>query len=161
MVKPPAGYRPLAYSSPEAVQTTGTVAGVQLVRYSNFGTKLCFLSSLRISRSAVRVSRRRWTSMSRTSPSWSTARHRYTLRRRSEPPSHQGAIGYSGEDGASVAAARSPVRTSAPSSGRFRRRRPAPLSARRSSTVSVAEREAQVEPNRMLDDNRRKPVTTV
>jgi hypothetical protein len=27
--------------------------------------------------------------------------------------------------------------------------------------VSVAEREAQVEPDRMLDDNRRKPVTTV
>src|SRR5271155_2837380 len=28
MVKPVAGYRPLAYSSPEAVQTTGTVAVV-------------------------------------------------------------------------------------------------------------------------------------
>ena len=27
--------------------------------------------------------------------------------------------------------------------------------------VSVAEREAQVEPDRMLDDNRRKPETTV
>ena len=27
-VKPAAGYRPLAYSSPEAVQTTGTVAVV-------------------------------------------------------------------------------------------------------------------------------------
>jgi hypothetical protein len=27
--------------------------------------------------------------------------------------------------------------------------------------VSVAEREAQVEPDRMLDDNRRRPVTTV
>jgi len=27
--------------------------------------------------------------------------------------------------------------------------------------VSVAEREAQVEPDRMLDDDRRKPVTTV
>ena len=26
MIKPAAGYRPLAYSSPEAVQTTGTVA---------------------------------------------------------------------------------------------------------------------------------------
>jgi hypothetical protein len=26
MMKPAAGYRPLAYSSPEAVQTTGTVA---------------------------------------------------------------------------------------------------------------------------------------
>jgi hypothetical protein len=26
IVKPAAGYRPLAYSSPEAVQTTGTVA---------------------------------------------------------------------------------------------------------------------------------------
>jgi hypothetical protein len=25
MIKPAAGYRPLAYSSPEAVQTTGTV----------------------------------------------------------------------------------------------------------------------------------------
>ena len=29
MVKPVAGYRPLAYSSPEAVQTTGTVAWFQ------------------------------------------------------------------------------------------------------------------------------------
>jgi hypothetical protein len=28
MVKPAAGYRPLAYSSPEAVQTTGTVASL-------------------------------------------------------------------------------------------------------------------------------------
>ena len=28
---------------------------------SNFGTKPCFLSSLRISRSAARLSRRRWT----------------------------------------------------------------------------------------------------
>jgi hypothetical protein len=28
MVKPSAGYRPLAYSSPEAVQTTGTTAHV-------------------------------------------------------------------------------------------------------------------------------------
>jgi hypothetical protein len=31
MIKPAAGYRPLAYSSPEAVQTTGTIAlGVKL-----------------------------------------------------------------------------------------------------------------------------------
>jgi hypothetical protein len=44
---------------------------------SNFGTKPCLLSSLRISRNADRVSRRRWTSMSRISPSSSTARHRY------------------------------------------------------------------------------------
>jgi cystathionine beta-lyase/cystathionine gamma-synthase len=29
-VKPAAGYRPLAYSSPEAVQTTGTVAEERL-----------------------------------------------------------------------------------------------------------------------------------
>jgi hypothetical protein len=28
MVKPAAGYRPLAYSSPEAVQTTATVAEI-------------------------------------------------------------------------------------------------------------------------------------
>ena len=30
MVKPAAGHRPLAYSSPEAVQTTGTVAAAEL-----------------------------------------------------------------------------------------------------------------------------------
>jgi hypothetical protein len=30
-VKPAAGHRPLAYSSPEAVQTTGTVANVTTV----------------------------------------------------------------------------------------------------------------------------------
>jgi len=44
---------------------------------SNFGTNPCFLRSLRISRNAARLSRRLWTSMSRTSPSWSTARQRY------------------------------------------------------------------------------------
>jgi len=44
---------------------------------SSLGAKPCLLSSLRISRSAARVSRRRWISMSRTSPSWSTACHRY------------------------------------------------------------------------------------
>ncbi|MGC1888564.1 MAG: uroporphyrinogen decarboxylase family protein, partial [Stellaceae bacterium] len=32
MVKPAAGYRPLACSSPEAVQTTGTVAWLDLAR---------------------------------------------------------------------------------------------------------------------------------
>ena len=31
MIKPAAGYRPLAYSSPEAVQTTGTVADLDPV----------------------------------------------------------------------------------------------------------------------------------
>jgi len=31
-VKPAAGYRPLAYSSPEAVQTTGTVADFPVIR---------------------------------------------------------------------------------------------------------------------------------
>jgi hypothetical protein len=35
MVKPAAGYRPLAYSSPEAVQTTGTVAGLFAVAVDN------------------------------------------------------------------------------------------------------------------------------
>jgi hypothetical protein len=44
---------------------------------SNFGANPCFLRSLRISRNAARLSRRRCTSMSRTSPSWSTARQRY------------------------------------------------------------------------------------
>jgi hypothetical protein len=44
MAKPPAGYRPLAYSSPEAVQTTGTVAVFSpdfvtaLGGYLSFGT---------------------------------------------------------------------------------------------------------------------------
>jgi hypothetical protein len=32
MVKPAAGYRPLAYASPEAVQTTGTVVVEYLSR---------------------------------------------------------------------------------------------------------------------------------
>src|SRR5271167_3393859 len=36
MVKPVAGYRPLAYSSPEAVQTTGTVARVGCERVGDF-----------------------------------------------------------------------------------------------------------------------------
>jgi hypothetical protein len=31
MVKPAAGYRTLAYSSPEAVQTTGTVVSLKIV----------------------------------------------------------------------------------------------------------------------------------
>jgi hypothetical protein len=38
---------------------------------SNFGAKPRFLRSLRISRDAAWLSRRRCTSMSRTSPSWS------------------------------------------------------------------------------------------
>jgi hypothetical protein len=45
--------------------------------------------------------------------------------RRSEQSSRPGAIDRSGGDGAAVTAVRSPVRTSAPSSGRFHRRCPA------------------------------------
>jgi hypothetical protein len=33
MIKPAAGYRPLAYPSPEAVQTTGTVALLLFAKY--------------------------------------------------------------------------------------------------------------------------------
>jgi hypothetical protein len=38
-VKPAAGYRPLAYSSPEAVQTTGTVAviGIEVGKHDKAG----------------------------------------------------------------------------------------------------------------------------
>jgi hypothetical protein len=54
---------------------------------SNFGTNPCFLRSLRISRNAARLSRRLWTSMSRTSPSWSTARQRY-IRFAGDPDNH-------------------------------------------------------------------------
>jgi hypothetical protein len=38
-VKPAAGYRPLAYSSPEAVQTTGTVANHRFLSYSRGAVK--------------------------------------------------------------------------------------------------------------------------
>ena len=44
---------------------------------SNLEAQPCFLSSLRISRNAARVSRRRWTSMSKTSPLWVHSTHRY------------------------------------------------------------------------------------
>jgi hypothetical protein len=73
----------------------------------------------------------------------------------------------SGEVGAALTAARSLVRTSTPSSGRSR---PAPdglvadveaALGEEILDVSVAERETQVDPHGMLDDNRRKAVTTV
>src|SRR5271166_5191699 len=52
--------------------------------------------------------------MSRTSPSWSTARHSTSARRRSTPPSRRDASDCSAADGTGVAVARSPVRNSAP-----------------------------------------------
>jgi hypothetical protein len=48
-VKPAAGYRPLAYSSPEAVQTTGTVASpglVVVIGLAVFGFVFAVISSL-------------------------------------------------------------------------------------------------------------------
>src|SRR6516165_10156796 len=39
------------------------------------GGRICFFSSLRSSRLAACLSRRRWTKTSRTTPVWSTARH--------------------------------------------------------------------------------------
>jgi hypothetical protein len=69
-------------------------------------------------------------------------------------------IDRSAGDGTAVTAAGSLVRTLAPSSGPFRRRRRTRL-GEQILDVSIAERKAQVEPDRMLDDKRRKPVTTV
>src|SRR5215831_14321578 len=66
----------------------------------------------------------------------------------------------SAADGTSVAVARSPVRTSAPNTRRFRRRCRAPL-GEELLDVSITQREAQVEPDRMLDDHRRKAVAAV
>src|SRR3954447_7490739 len=52
MVKPAAGYRPLAYSSPEAVQTTGTVAvlrhNVVLGPWMHVGSTVQHFSAARI-----------------------------------------------------------------------------------------------------------------
>lgn len=44
------------------------------------GAKPCFFSSLRINFEAAALSLRRWTSTSNTSPSSSTARHKYMSR---------------------------------------------------------------------------------
>ena len=60
---------------------------------SNFGAKPCFLRSLRISRSAARPSRRRWTSMSSTSPRDPRHVGDTSACRRSAPPSRPNAIG--------------------------------------------------------------------
>ena len=51
--------------------------GAQLVGYQQFRHKPLLSESLPISRNAARLLRRLWTSISRTSPSWSTARQRY------------------------------------------------------------------------------------
>ncbi len=74
-------------------------------------------------RSPNKQRRRRWTSMSRNSPSWSTARHRYIRFRRSARPSRQGASDRSAEGDAAQASRRSRDRTSAPSAAPFRRPR--------------------------------------
>ena len=69
--------QPLLVTAGQAQTMERRGVGAQLVGDQQFGDEARFLSSLRISRSTARLSRRRWTSMSRTSPSWSTARHRY------------------------------------------------------------------------------------
>ena len=75
--------RPIILSEPLLMRTGQTETaqrrsvGAQFVGDQQFRRETLLLSSLRISRNAGRVLRRRWISMSRTSPSWSTARQRY------------------------------------------------------------------------------------
>ena len=66
-------------STDYGVVLTGSLspdAAVTIVR----GAKPCFFKSLRINLSAARLSRLAWTRISRTSPFWSIARHRYIQR---------------------------------------------------------------------------------
>jgi len=124
---------------------------------SNFGANPCFLRSLRISRNAARLSRRRCTSISRTSPSWSTAtREIHPL---------AGDANHHFVQVPSVAWARTARRSRRAITGpnlstQLRTvfvRDVEPTLGKEILDVSVAEREAQVEPHGMLDDNRRKP----
>jgi len=48
---------------------------------TTYTIKIQTLRSLRISRNAARLSRRRWTSMSKTSPSWSSQNPARALKR--------------------------------------------------------------------------------
>ena len=98
--------------------------------------------------------------MSRTLPSWSAARHRYIRSPAIRTTSRRDASDCSAADGTGVAVARSPGRISAPNTGRFRRRCRAPL-GEELLDVPITQREAQVEPDRMLDDHRRKAVAAV
>ncbi len=82
----------------------------------------CFLSSLRMSLSAARLSRRRCTSMSRISPSGSTARQRYIRLPVSRTTIYQDAIGHSGAGAVSGAFVPPSLQTSAPSGGPFHRK---------------------------------------
>ena len=120
-----------------------------------------FFSSLRISRSAALLSRRLWTSMSSTSPSLSTARHRYICR-----PAIFTNIS---------------SRCQTPLDGPRRRRRrlrdqrpeasdPDPdrlvghddtALGEKFLDIAQAQREAQIEPNRVLDDRLREPEAVV
>jgi hypothetical protein len=159
--------RPIVLPKPLFVRTRQSQApqrwsvGAQLSVTSNFGANPCFLRSLRISRNAARLSRPRCTSMSRTSPSWSTTRQSYIRspamrttissrchrllgrgrRRRKPPGDHRSELQHPAPDGFVGDVE--------------------PTFDKEILDVSVAEREAQVKPDDMLDDNRRKPVTTI
>jgi hypothetical protein len=74
--------------------------------------------------------------------------------------SRRGASDCSAVDGTGAAVARSPVRISTPNTGWFHRRCRAPL-GEEFLDVAIAQREAQVDPDRMLDDRWRKAVAAV
>ena len=95
--------------------------------------------------------------MSRTCPRGRRPATGTSACRRFEQPSRRDAIDRSGKVGDALAAARSPVRTSVPSSGRSRRR----CLGVEVLDVSVAEHETRVDLHGMLDDNRRNAVTMV
>src|ERR1700730_6165667 len=84
--------RPIVFSqallmvagTPKMLEGSATERSLSVVTL--VGAKPCLRSSLRISLTAADRSRRRWTRISRTSPSWSTARHRYMLAR--DPDDH-------------------------------------------------------------------------
>jgi hypothetical protein len=116
---------------------------------SNFGTKRCFLSSLRISRSAARVSRRRWTRMSRTSPSWSTARQRYIRLPAIRTTISSRCQRCSAEGDALAAAERTELQH--PSPHRFIGD-VEPSCGQQFLDIAVAQGEAEIEPDRVLDD---------
>ena len=159
-VLPPDYYSEAPVRADSSVVSAGTRKHrTQLVGHQQFRRKPLLSEKLAIRRNAARVSRRR--SPACREPRLRDRQHARgtSACRRSGRPSRPDAIDRSGEGGP-AARWRSPVRTSAPAPGRFRRRCRA-HAQEEILDVLVAEREAQVEPDRMLDDDRREPVATV
>src|ERR1700737_1256373 len=128
---------------------------------SNLGANPCFLSSLRISRTAARVSRRRWMSMSNTSPWWWTARRRYI-----RSPGSRTTV--SSRCQRSLGRGRRWRSRRAIAGPNFQHPAPhrfvgdvEPALGQEFLDIAVAQGEAEIEPDRVLDDLGREPMAAI